>query len=120
VPAGGGQNAELVANRVAGGNPLDEELDWQPRPTEATPTVTITEAKVNRRTHGLTVAFTSTGPATGYRCALSEGKRKPRFRPCHSPATYAHLRRGRHMFEVIASGPGETYRHAAVRRFTLR
>ena len=30
VPAGGGQNTEVVANKV--GNPLDNEVDWQPRP----------------------------------------------------------------------------------------
>jgi TolB protein len=31
VPAGGGQNSEVVTNDQSG-NPLDQELDWQPRP----------------------------------------------------------------------------------------
>lgn len=31
VPAGGGQNSELVTNRVPGGNPVDQQVDWQPR-----------------------------------------------------------------------------------------
>ena len=32
VPAGGGQNTELVANKIPGGNPVDQQVDWQPAP----------------------------------------------------------------------------------------
>jgi hypothetical protein len=28
VPAGGGQNTELVANKIPGGNPVDQQTDW--------------------------------------------------------------------------------------------
>ncbi len=30
VPATGGENTELVTNKVPGGNPVDQETDWQP------------------------------------------------------------------------------------------
>jgi Tol biopolymer transport system component len=37
APSGGGQNTDLVANKVPGGNPNDQEADWQPRPGTTPP-----------------------------------------------------------------------------------
>jgi Tol biopolymer transport system component len=117
VPASGGENTERVTNKIPGGNPGDEEADWQPLTTQA-PTTKITRVKVGRR--AATIAFAATGPATGFRCALRRGARRARLISCGSPKTYKRLRAGRYTFEVSASGPGEPYRGIAKRRFTIR
>ncbi|HZE16518.1 MAG TPA: hypothetical protein VE197_12845, partial [Mycobacterium sp.] len=106
------------ANRIPDGNPVDQEVDWQPL-TSAMPKTKIVRASVNGRRHIARFAFAATGPATGYRCALRAGKRRARFRRCSSPQTYRHLKPGRYTFEVKAFGPGEPYHTVGKRRFKM-
>lgn len=120
VPATGGQNIELVANKLQSGNPGDQEVDWQPRPTAARPRVNVTATLVDRRRRRVTVRFAASGPATGYRCRLRRAGQRAAFRPCRSPQAYASLAPGRYTFAVTAFGPGEPYRGVASRRFAIR
>lgn len=118
VPVSGGQNSELVTNKLTAGNPVDQQLDWQPAPTRAVPKTRIVRAVITK--HGARFSFEATGPATAYRCALSRGEHRASFRRCSSPQTYKHLRAGRYTFSVIASGPNEPYRTPARRTFKIR
>jgi len=108
----------LVANKLPGGNPLDEEVDWQRAPTEAAPQTRIARAVIKK--HAASFAFAGTGPATAYRCSLREGRHKATVKRCSSPLTYKRLKPGRYTFSVIASGPGEPYRTPARRSFRVR
>lgn len=120
VPAAGGQDIELVANRVQGGNPNDEEVDWQPNPSGPIPRSVIKRMRIDRHKGTVTFTFRATGPATGYRCALRAGEHRAVFKSCRSPRRYTHLGHGRYVFAVVASGPGEPYRTAATRRFAIQ
>jgi Tol biopolymer transport system component len=118
IPASGGQNAELVTNRVTGGNPVDQQVDWQPAATRAVPKTRIVRAVITG--HGARFTFEATGPATAYRCALNRGEHKTALRRCSSSKAYQHLKPGRYTFSVIASGPNEPYRTPARRAFKIR
>lgn len=119
VPAGGGENSPLVSNRIAGGNPLDQELDWQPLPAGPAPRTVIAGLRLGR--HGrVTVTFQATGPATGYRCRLRGPRHAAGFAACRSPQAYRGLKPGRYSFEVIAFAPGEPYATPAKRSFRVR
>jgi len=118
VPATGGQNSELVTNQVPGGNPGDEEVDWQPLSAGASPRTHLLAARIGKRT--TTFAFAATGPATSYRCQLRRNGHPAPFRRCSSPVSYRHLRPGHYLFSVIAGAPGESYRTPARRSFTIR
>jgi len=121
VPAGGGQNTELVKNAIPGGNPLDWEADWQPAPTAAVaPNTRITRARINGRRRSATFAFTATGSAPRYECALRRGRHRAHFGACRSPEAYTHLAAGRYTFSVRAILPGGTDATPATRRFTVR
>lgn len=118
TPAGGGQNGELITNRVPGGNPGDEEIDWQPVSEASPPRTKLTNARIHG--HSATFAFLATGPATGYRCRLQRGGSSAAFKACSSPTIYRHLRPGRYAFTVIAWAPGEDYRGPVRRSFKIR
>jgi dipeptidyl aminopeptidase/acylaminoacyl peptidase len=118
VSAAGGQNAELVTNKVAAGNPVDQQVDWQPAPTRAVPKTRIASAVISE--HAARFSFAATGPATGYRCALTRDKHKAAFKRCSSGQAYKHLKPGRYTFSVIASGPDEPYRTPARHTFKIR
>jgi TolB protein len=119
IPVSGGQNAELVTNKVTGGNPVDQQVDWQPAPTKAAPKTRIVRAEITR--HGARFSFRATGPATAYRCALSRGEHRAALRRCGSSSeSYEHLKAGSYTFSVIASGPNEPYRAPARRTFKIR
>lgn len=113
TPAGGGDNTEAVTNLVAGGNPVDQEIDWQPEPTSTAPVTQITGMRA--AAHSLTVRFLASGPATSYRCTLTAPGTRKRIMACHSPMTFRHLAHRRYVVSVLARAPGEPYR-AAVRR----
>jgi Tol biopolymer transport system component len=119
VPAGGGENTELVANKLAGGNPVDQDVDWQPLPGAVAPKAKVGKAKVDRRHARVRITFAATGPATAYRCTLQGGGHTRRS-ACHSPVAYKHLKRGRYTFSVTPSAPGESYKASAKRRFSVR
>jgi Tol biopolymer transport system component len=120
VSAAGGQNAELVANRVTGGNPVDQQLDWQPRPTAVLPRTRITHEARNTRRRTVSFTFGATGPATSYRCRLARSRAGAAFKRCGSPMTYTRLKPGRYTFSVGAAAPGEPYRDPAQTMFTIR
>jgi TolB protein len=121
VASGGGQNAELVANRVAGGNPVDQEVDWQPGPTAVkAPTTRLSGASVAARKGRASFSFTGGGLARSYQCSLSRGRHAARFSACRAPKSYKHLRAGRYTFRVRAVGPGGRDRSPATRRFRIR
>jgi hypothetical protein len=120
VAASGGQNSELITNKVPGGNPADQEVDWAPAPTNAAPRTKIATMRVTR--HPASFSFQATGPATGYRCALRLAGHTATFKPCTSPQSpqiYKRLTRGSYTFSVIGSGPGEPYRAPARRKFRI-
>lgn len=117
VPASGGQNTELVANQIPGGNPLDQEVDWGAAPTGAIPRTKITHAVVRGTTASF--SFAATGPATGYRCQLRLAGHQASFAGCRSPRTYRSLKPGNYTFLVIAHGPNEPYRTPVQRTFKI-
>ena len=117
VPSTGGRNTELVANRVPGGNPVDEEVDWQAAPTSAAPKTKITRSSVAG--HRALFSFEATGPATGYRCDLHLVGHRAKLKLCSSPRSYANLAAGRYTFSVVAFGPGEPYHAPAQRTFRI-
>jgi Tol biopolymer transport system component len=118
IPVSGGQNVELVTNHITGGNPVDQQVDWQPAATRAVPKTRIVRAVITE--HAARFTFQATGPATAYRCALNQGEHKAALRRCGSPAAYKHLKPGRYTFSVIASGPNEPYRTPARRTLKIR
>jgi DNA-binding beta-propeller fold protein YncE len=82
------------------------------------PDAKITRAKISRGS--ATFRFRALDPATGFRCALTgKGHRKARFRPCHSPKRYRHLKPGRYTFSVRAEGPGGVDASPARRQFKI-
>jgi Tol biopolymer transport system component len=117
VPAAGGQNSELVTNKVPGGNPGDEEADWGPKPPSAAPSTHIARGRVGGRT--VSFWFQATGPATGYRCQLKRRGHRASFTSCGSPHTYKHLQPGSYTFSVVAFGPNEPYRRPAHRTISV-
>jgi WD40-like Beta Propeller Repeat len=118
VPAAGGENTELVVNRVAGGNPVDQEVDWQAGPRHvAAPRTRLGRASVHGRRASF--RFTAGGLVRGYECALRRGHGRARFAACRSPRSYARLRPGRYTFQVRALGPGGRDRSPATRRFMI-
>lgn len=82
------------------------------------PGTRITGAAIRMRTAPF--SFGATGPATGYRCALSHGAHKAAFRRCSSPQMYKRLKPGSYTFSVIAAGPDEPYHTPTRRTFKLR
>jgi Tol biopolymer transport system component len=114
VPVGGGENAELVTNRVPGGNPLDQEVDWQPV-TPMPPTKV--QAKVNRRKHMAKVTFVAPG-ATHYKCELRLSKRMVASKSCSASMTFTRLKPGKYSFAVLPTGPGGPY-PTAQKKFTI-
>ena len=118
IPVAGGQNAELITNKLPGGNPVDQQVDWQPAPTKEVPKTRISRAVIRRR--AASFAFAGTGPATAYRCSLREGRHKATLKRCSSPSTYKRLKPGTYTFSVIALGPNEPYRAPARRTFRVR
>jgi len=105
VPASGGENTELVTNKISGGNPLDWETDWQPLGVRARQArTTITRVRPGRRQ--AVVSFTAAGTAPRYACSLTPAGRKARFHACRSPQAYKGLHPGRYVFAVRALEPG--------------
>jgi hypothetical protein len=71
----------------------------------------ITKAKINKRKHLGSFAFSASGTVAGFQCALVKlvtkkgkhhGKPKVVFSRCGSPKIYRHLKRGHYTFEVRA------------------
>ncbi|MGH2858290.1 MAG: TolB family protein, partial [Solirubrobacteraceae bacterium] len=120
VPATGGLNTPLVANSLPDGNPVDEEVDWQPLPANAAkPNTKLTRMQVNKHKRSVRFRFVATGATTSYRCALRAGHGHLRFKPCRSPTAYSHLKPGQYKFEVRAVGPGESDLSPAKREFKI-
>jgi hypothetical protein len=88
-------------------------------PTPA-PQTTIQKATVNSRLRTATFKFSAAGETTSFECRLT--RQSPGlgdWSPCRSPATYRHLRLGRHTFSVRALGPGGRDSTPAKERFRI-
>ena len=120
VPAAGGENTEMVANRVQGGNPLDGEVDWQAGPSHiAAPATVLSAAKLTAKGRSASFRFTSAGVALEYQCALRQGSHAATFSRCLGSKSYARLRPGHYTFEVRAMGPGGADKTPAHHAFTV-
>lgn len=88
-------------------------------PPERAPSTRITRSRV--KAGRATFAFRGGGLVTGFQCKLnSKSGRKPRYRRCHSPRVYRHLRPGSYTFRVRAVGPDGTDPSPAKRKFAIR
>ena len=113
-------HAANPANRVAGGNPLDQEVDWQPGPTAVEPpTTSLSRAAVKTGKGRASFAFSGGGLTRSYQCSLSRGHHAARFTACRAPESYIHLRAGHYTFRVRAVGPGGHDRTPAIRQFRI-
>lgn len=108
VSAAGGGDSELVANKVPGGNPVDQDVDWGRVPAAAAPRTELTKVKVKKRS--VSFALAGSGPATGYRCRLRRAGHAAAFRSCRPVQTYIGLKRGRYTLTAVAVAPNEPYR----------
>jgi uncharacterized protein (DUF2147 family) len=79
------------------------------------------KAKINQKRRTARFTFKGTGKVTGFQCKLTrQSKKLGRWRRCKSPATYRHLKRGRHVFYVRAVGPGGPDHTPARKAFRIR
>lgn len=117
VAAGGGQNSELVTNKIPGSNPVDQDVDWGPAPSAAAPVTKLTQFKAKKRT--VRFALAGSGPATAYQCRLGRAGHGAKFRPCSPAQTYTRLKRGRYTLTAVALAPGEPYK-SVQRKFRIR
>ena len=108
VPSGAGSYSCRVTASNAGGatSQISHAVVVKP------PKPTITKLRRNRHKHRAQVKFKAAG-ASRFQCALirrekhARHKPKAHFKPCKSPKTYRHLKRGKYTFEVQAlSGVG--------------
>jgi DNA-binding beta-propeller fold protein YncE len=83
------------------------------------PNTKLTNGSVSSRKHQATFKFKAVGTATGFQCALVNGKHAARFTRCKSPKTYKHLHAGKYKFEVRAIGPGGLDATPATERFKI-
>jgi hypothetical protein len=84
------------------------------------PKVSGLKVKANRTKRTARVSFRATDPGHGstglhFKCKLDKG----RFRSCHSPKLYKHLRHGRHLVEVKATDKAGNVSKPAKRRFRV-
>lgn len=117
VAAGGGQNSELVTNKIPGSNPADQDVDWGRVPSSAAPRTKLTKLKVKKRS--VSFRLSGSGPATSYRCRLHRGRHGAKFRSCRPAQTYRRLKRGRYTLTAVAVAPGEPYK-SVQRNFKIR
>jgi DNA-binding beta-propeller fold protein YncE len=87
------------------------------------PNTRITKAKISQRQRKAMFKFKAIGSATGFQCKLKRAHRKKpkaRFRSCHSPKTYKHMKPGKYTFKVRAVGRGGTDPTPAKRKFKIK
>jgi hypothetical protein len=90
-----------------------------PRPKP--PNTAKLKAKINQKKRTARFTFKGNGSVTGFQCKLTrQSKKLRRWRKCKSPATYKHLKRGRHVFYVRAVGPGGPDPSPAKKSFRIR
>lgn len=74
------------------------------------PNTKLTKSSISQAKHRASFHFKAIGKTTGFQCALVRHGR-PKYRTCHSPKTYKHLKAGHYTFYVRArnaSGPDTT------------
>jgi uncharacterized repeat protein (TIGR02543 family) len=90
-------------------------------PRRVPPNTAKLKAKINQKKRTARFTFKGTGSVTGFQCKLTgQSKKLRRWRKCKSPATYKHLKRGRHVFYVRAVGPGGPDPTPAKKGFRIR
>jgi hypothetical protein len=82
---------EAVASR-------DASLAFNPPDTK------LTQSHISPAERSARFSFKAQGKAKGFQCALTRGKKKPRFRKCNSPKEYTGLRSGKYLFQVRVLG----------------
>jgi hypothetical protein len=92
-----------------------------PRPQTLRP-----KSIISSKRHRASFAFKARGATSGFQCALVRVAarrharvRKPHFKRCRSPKSYSHLRLGKYIFFVRASGPGGLDRTPATHKFAI-
>lgn len=115
IPAGGAPGGErlLVSSgqTPSWGGPVDDEPDGAPE-------TVIKKATINEKRRRVRFTFTGSGGQTPlqFRCELDGASSKQ----CASPASYRHLREGRHVFKVWAvDSQGRTDPTPAKKRFKI-
>jgi hypothetical protein len=86
---------------------------------EAFPNTKLLKAKVKSNAGTASFAFKSTGPSTGFQCALPKPHKKPKFKACKSPKIYKHLGSGQYIFEVRAVGAAGSDPSPAKKKFNI-
>jgi hypothetical protein len=86
--------------------------------TRLSPGTKVTKAKISSKHQQATFSFKAIGTATGFQCALVK-QPKATFKPCESPKTYKHLKRGKYTFEVRAFNAAGAEPTPAKKSFTI-
>ncbi|HEX3563406.1 MAG TPA: hypothetical protein VHU24_11255 [Solirubrobacterales bacterium] len=84
------------------------------------PNTKIGRAKVDSSAGKATFKFSASGQSTGFRCALVNKHKKPKFKSCKSPKTYKKLKPGKYTFEVRAVGRGGPDPSPAKTKFKIK
>lgn len=92
---------------------VDMSLEFNPPDTK------LTKANVSPGKGKASFGFKAKGKSKGFQCALSRGKRKPKFRKCRSPKEYENLKPGRYLFQVRARGKVAPDATPAKKRFRI-
>lgn len=103
------------------GGPSVPSTPSPPAPGPVPPPQTkLLKARIDADQSRATFRFKGNGSLSGYQCALaSNGRKKPRFKPCRSPKAYRNLAPGTYTFKVRAVGPGGPDLTPAKKRFAI-
>ncbi len=85
------------------------------------PNTKITRDRISTKKGKAKFNFTAKGRADGFKCELRRKHHAAKkFKGCHSPKTYRHLKHGSYTFEVRAIGPGGPDPTPAKQRFAVK
>jgi hypothetical protein len=79
----------------------------------------ITGVTIDRDQHVVTFRFSSTGPTSGFTCALGPRGTAPPSAGCRSPVSYTKLHPGVYEFTVQAVDPAGTQQGSATKQLTV-
>lgn len=98
-------SVDVVVTGPGGTSPTSAAAQYgykTPSPEQQVPDTKISLAKIKSKKGKATISFNAVGDETGFECALTKGKRDPKFKPCTSPAKYKKLKEGKYTFAVRA------------------
>jgi hypothetical protein len=112
-----GDACDPVDNRPTTPDPPDEDPPVSPPATDPSPETTIVHVPKNPRPSHSRFGFRSSVSGSTFMCAVDRATPKP----CTSRADMRHLKRGRHVFSVVATSPtGKTDSTPATAKFRVR